>query len=660
VQGVAERLLTQERRASAETHDELRPPAWRAIVIGAVLVPAGVFFGAYAYLIVQALLWGQTSIEQGSVFTLLLLTGASALLGRVWRRLRLQQHELLVVYVMSNLAVCLSGVGFVAFLVHTMAAGHYFATPENGWRELLGDLPAWFGPQNERIVKDFYEATGSLYRWDTVREWALPLTYWGAVILLVVGASVCLTSLLGKQWVERERLTFPLVQLPLEMADTKPGAWFWRSRGMWLGFAAAGLLESVDFVNYLCPAVPTVWLKARSLNALLTEPPWNGLRPFSVAFFPFMIGIGFLLTLETSLSCWFFYLLGKLENVVCIALGFRGAGRGSALSRLPLLHEQGSGAMLALMVAALWIARRPIWEALHGRGGEDETAIVSPRAAMAGLLLSLALLTVLLAVGGLAPPIAAAFFVLYMLFVLAVARIVAETGAGWTMIRANNPHGLLLHALGVPRFSRRSLASFAFLNWLDADYRDAPIVHLLAALKMRREAGIAKAQLGWAIGVASVLALVSAYWAHLHIDYTYGAATAKVRGWYTSVGQQGYRQLASWTSYPLPTDWVSLGGSALGGLAALAIGFARQRVMAWPFHPVGYAIANTPSMDYLWMPFLVAWLVKLLVLRYAGLKTYRRLVPVSLGLILGDLSVPALWGLYGTIVSKRMYLFFPH
>jgi hypothetical protein len=93
---------------------------------------------------------------------------------------------------------------------------------------------------------------------------------------------------------------------------------------------------------------------------------------------------------------------------------------------------------------------------------------------------------------------------------------------------------------------------------------------------------------------------------------------------------------------------------------ALVLGALRQRIPGWPLPPIAYAIANTPSMDYLWVPFPIAWLLTLLVLRYASINLYRKLVPLFVGAALGDLAVPAIWGLYGTVVARRMYPFFPH
>ena len=60
------------------------------------------------------------------------------------------------------------------------------------------------------------------------------------------------------------------------------------------------------------------------------------------------------------------------------------------------------------------------------------------------------------------------------------------------------------------------------------------------------------------------------------------------------------------------------------------------------------------------MPFLVAWLIKIVVLRYGGSSVYRRLIPLFLGLILGDFVTASAWAMYGFITEQRLYFFFPH
>ena len=101
---------------------------------------------------------------------------------------------------------------------------------------------------------------------------------------------------------------------------------------------------------------------------VFTTRPWSALGYFPLGFHPNTIGLVYLLSSEVSFSCWFFYLLRKLETVYCVAVGWgggRGASAGSAAARMPFTPEQGAGAWLAVAAASLWLARRAIAEAVR-------------------------------------------------------------------------------------------------------------------------------------------------------------------------------------------------------------------------------------------------------------------------------------------------------
>jgi hypothetical protein len=85
----------------------------------------------------------------------------------------------------------------------------------------------------------------------------------------------------------------------------------------------------------------------------------------------------------------------------------------------------------------------------------------------------------------------------------------------------------------------------------------------------------------------------------------------------------------------------------------------RTRFLSWPFHPVGYVLAETSTMVWLWCPTLVGWLIKLLVLRYGGIAAFRRGIPFFIGLILGDYVISSAWALLGLYLNIPTYRAFP-
>ncbi|MBC7527883.1 MAG: hypothetical protein H7308_10060, partial [Chthonomonadaceae bacterium] len=138
-----------------------------------------------------------------------------------------------------------------------------------------------------------------------------------------------------------------------------------------------------------------------------------------------------------------------------------------------------------------------------------------------------------------------------------------------------------------------------------------------------------------------------------------GAATAKVNGWRTSVGNNGFNAMADWIDNPMKADFARMQGVLIGIAGTAFLITMRSRFTAWPFHPIGYAIAGTYTMNWLWCATLIGWLVKLMIIRYGGMKTYKQLIPFFIGLILGDYITGSVWAIYGSILGVHTYRAFP-
>lgn len=56
----------------------------------------------------------------------------------------------------------------------------------------------------------------------------------------------------------------------------------------------------------------------------------------------------------------------------------------------------------------------------------------------------------------------------------------------------------------------------------------------------------------------------------------------------------------------------------------------------WPISPIGAAFAMTEvSFNQMWFGFFIAWVVKLVVLRYGGAPLYKRVAPLFIGAVIG-------------------------
>ncbi|MFQ5810882.1 MAG: DUF6784 domain-containing protein, partial [Armatimonadota bacterium] len=118
-----------------------------------------------------------------------------------------------------------------------------------------------------------------------------------------------------------------------------------------------------------------------------------------------------------------------------------------------------------------------------------------------------------------------------------------------------------------------------------------------------------------------------------------------------------FAHLQTWFGAPEGTDWKALSAYMVGLSLTLILMALRLRYTWWPFHPVGYAISGSWSMNCLWMPLLIAWAAKLILVRYGGFKLYRAAIPFALGLILGEFVVGSLWTILGIVLQIHTYSF---
>jgi len=634
--------------------------------LGTALVCLNGFFGAYIFVVVQALLWTQTSLLRGPLVGLFFIVLINLLLLRFARRKALTQTEMLVLYSMLCVSTCAGGVGFVQMLISQITAPFYYASPSNGWQtKVWPHIPPWLSPRQPGVLKGFYQGNSSLYTADNLTAWAVPVAAWTGFIFAIFWVLLCIVTIVRRRWVEEERLTFPLAYLPIEMTQVGGTAPFWKSRAMWAGFLIAGLLESVNYLSYLFPSLPSLPIKPvgpNQLDLLLTSRPWNAAGMLRLAFYPFAIGIGYVLSLEVSFSCWFLYLCVKIANVVCSAAGLSEGGVGGA-NRAPYIREQSVGAFLGLALFSLWMARGALaiaWKEMLRPTGRDRGEIMSFRLALVGGGAGTIFLVGFLAASGLSLPLALTFVFVYLCFALALARIVSEVGAGWAFAPNWTPANFTIDAFGADRLSATDVTLLTGSFSWTYDMRDNPLPQMVQAAKLGDASRASLRVFLWPLVWASLLGIFCAFWAHLHIFYHYGIATAKVRPWLSTMGLGQANVSANSLATRTPRDAVGFLAAGVGLVIVIACSQLRLRYPWWPFHPLGYALATTNSLDYMWCPFFVAWLLKSLTVRYGGIKMYRATLPFFLGLTLGDYVVPTLWGFWGMLSGQQQYMAFPH
>ena len=92
------------------------------------------------------------------------------------------------------------------------------------------------------------------------------------------------------------------------------------------------------------------------------------------------------------------------------------------------------------------------------------------------------------------------------------------------------------------------------------------------------------------------------------------------------------------TNYAANWFWVSV-----GALATVGMTFARARFAWFPLHPLGLIMMVPFAMHAMWLSIFMGWLAKVLITRFGGNDSYRKAVPLFLGLALGDMVMVVFW-----------------
>lgn len=629
----------------------------RSIIIGFITIIPGVFWGVYGDVVSQTDLTS-TSLMMPPILILSVLIVINAILKRTIPKWVLTQTELITVYAMLTVSVVLSGMGMLQFLCTTLGAVPHYATPENGWSSYLGYVQhsSYFLPKLSAI-DGFYKG-GQPIPWAA---WKMPILMWSGFLFAMLFSMMCINTMVRKQWMDKERLTFPIVQLPLEMTDPKTS--FFKNKTMWIGFFIAAGLESMNSLHFLYPNVPFLKITSTDMSVRFTTAPWNSIGYFPTTFYPLAIGLGYILSADVSFSCWFFYLLTKLQNVSAAALGWKGGATGT-LSSPPYLGQQGAGAFIGIVIVVIYLARHHLKDVFlkafrHDPSIDDSGEPMSYQTAVCGLMIGFAVMVFFCFLIGMSPLVAMCYLAIYLVFATTITRLRAEAGPAWTMGPDLTAMDSMIQPIGSGMFSQQNLVALAYFNWFSTEMRCCPMPGQIEGMKMAQATQTRQRAMSLVMLAAIVVGIAVGFWACLAVWYSYGAGTAKVEPWRTDMGSLPFRSITNYINNPTRTDFAGITAMTFGACFTFFLSFMRTKFVWFPFHPAGYVLANTGTLYWLWCPFFIAWMCKIIITKYGGIKGYRAALPFFLGLVFGDYISASLWALTASLLGMKIYRCFP-
>ena len=593
------------------------------------------------------------------IFILFIVTGLNLLWKQLSPKSSLRPGELLVIYIMAVVSSTFLGESMIAGMFGNITYPFRYATLENEWNELfLKYIPPWLTAKDEKVLEGFYRGESSLYFIDNLKAWSIPLVAWGTFTFVLVFIMLCASVILRKQWGEREKLAFPIIQLPLGMTDKKSSSQFFGNKMMWIGFAVPFVIDLFNGLGSIYPVVPSVqWIKYQwnFFGRYFTEKPWNALAGEGISLYPFAIGLGFFLPVDLLFSCWFFYFIRMAERVIGSMAGWR------SLPRFPYFDEQGSGAWVGLCVVALFSSRKYLKEVLRcvmGRKSEidDADEPIRYRTALLGILGGVIFLLAFCYKMGMSPWLAFTFFILFYIISIAITRVRAELGSMHEILFVN-PRNILVRFAGIRALGQRNLTVMSFINWFNFSQSCHPMPGQFEAFKMGENRGLRGRGLFYTLIIATVVSIVVCFWFILDLLYKSGA-NSEVLGLPQFVGSRNFRSLETWLTAPLRPDAVGITFTGIGFLIVVFLMFMRTRFFWWPFHPAGYTLAVSFAMDYFWFAFFITWIAKSIILKVGGIRLHRQVIPFFLGLILGDYVMGSVWAIIGPAIGRSVYSIF--
>ncbi|MFC1712179.1 DUF6785 family protein, partial [Candidatus Poribacteria bacterium] len=297
------------------------------------------------------------SLLLNTVFIMFAVSLLNVLLGKINKKLALRPAEMLVIYMVLAISTGATGHETVEMLTQIVGYPFWFASPENEFEDLFFQyLPRWLMVEDKNILEGFYTYEGDFYEERIFRAWIRPLAFWAAFLVGLYFCMMCICIIFRKQWMEREKLSFPVAQVPLGIMN--PRLSIYKNRVFWYGFGGTAFLSLLNGLHRLYPLVPGPTYGKYDLGALFTEKPWNAIDGVFIEFLPFVLGIAFFIPVALSFSIWFFYWFWKMEMVLGSAVGVH------YLPGFPGYGAQGTGGVIFLFLMFVLWARQHLWQVL--------------------------------------------------------------------------------------------------------------------------------------------------------------------------------------------------------------------------------------------------------------------------------------------------------
>lgn len=630
-----------------------------AIFLALLGVVVLAFLSPYIEIVIWGTQIGSITPPPGPLIILFFLVFfLNPLLLRLFKK-DIPRNNLLFLYALLLLVAVLPSCQFAQWLPSVVTGPFYFGTSENKWLPLTKYIPHWWPPSDKEKIKWFYEGLppGEHIPWG---EWARPFLAFAPMVICFYFTMFCLSFLLRKHWIENEKLTFPLVQLPLEITSQAKN--IFKDKVFWIGTAIPVGVHLLNGLSYRFPFIPSIPLRGIQLGTYFTTRPWNAINPFFIDIHFCLIGFSFLASRDIPFSISFFFLLFKLESVIGAALGWTPGWEDRSLraTSFPYIEAQAAGSMLALVGMGLWGTRKYLRELWHiaFKGKRDDPEAPLYRFCFIGALIGFAGMLLWGVLSGMSLWLSFLIFFLSIIFALGVNRLMAEGGINFLWAAQSGPNYLIFAFEGGRVLKIREWLVLLSLPYFIWNFKGPVGPQSFESFKIAYEARLSSKQLFFLFPIAMILAMGVAYFYVIYIVHMKGGGVSLCDYRFVHVGQRPFMELVSVTDHPEKILPARISAIALSFLFTIFLFTMRWRFLWWRFHPIGYVTSTIWATHYMWFSLLLGSLFNFTIMKVGGLKLYRRARLFFLGFIMGDFLMLGFWLLIDAFVGTRGFRLF--
>lgn len=595
----------------------------------------------------------------GILFSMMI---ANTVLRRIRPSWLFTPPEFMVVFTMTTFGALITSVKLLHYLFPVVMWPSYFPAQSGG--EATARSLAWFiAPRDPEVAKRFFVGAQSFwafFRPEFLRPWLVPMAFWAVFFFILLWTMQCVASIVRRPWLDQERVPFPMIDLPVTMARVGDIGSLFSNRLLAFGFAITSIVLSVNYVSSLYPVVPHVKLSENDIGTpFITNAPWTTVNPLLTVWWPFAIGLCYLIPLDVSFSCWFFFAFIRLLTLVVAMWGWRDAGSVQDTSQFPFFGNAAEGAWLGMFLVVIWNARGFLGQVRTSIIGRqpipgDESEAIPYRKAILGALVGYTVLVTFGVMLGMRLSVAVVAFALYYIAIIVMARMYAQVAMPLFCMAFFSFTSWTTTFFGTARLSPAESSTLTTFYWFDRTYEQIPMGHHLEAFAFADRLKQSKRAMSQIMLLASVVSIVLGMVVLLQIFYDRGAASARVTSDSSWLAGYAWQRYVEWVNSPRDVEAAPLIRAGISAGVVLLLSYARSQWIGFPLHPIGYLFTASFALEWgMWNVIMVTWLFKWLVVRYGGLRLYRTSVGFFLGMVLGDCVTHFVWGIGLSLAGAR-------